>query len=76
VSSGGDASGYSDSHDVHTTSTSTVDAHDSIVGVNQGHGDLNQEGHIHNDLHLPSHPVLEPLHEHALDDHHIIDPGH
>jgi hypothetical protein len=78
VSSGGDASGYSsDSHNVHTTTdTSTVDAHDSNVAVNQGHGDLNQEGHIHNDLHLPPHPVLEPLHEHTLDDHHIIDPGH
>jgi hypothetical protein len=77
VSSGGDAGGYSsDSHNVHTTTeTSTVDAHDSIVGVDQGHGDLHQEGHIHNDLHLPPHPVLEPLHEQALDEHHI-DPGH
>ncbi|MBO0847758.1 MAG: hypothetical protein J2P22_20345 [Nocardioides sp.] len=75
VSSGGDAGGYSsDSHNVHTTTeTSTVDAHDSIVGVDQGHGDLNQEGHIHNDLHLPPHPVLEPLDDkqpYDIDHHH------
>ncbi|MBX6358220.1 MAG: hypothetical protein IRZ05_20520 [Micromonosporaceae bacterium] len=58
--------GYSDSHDIISDShdnTSTVNAHDSVVGVGQDDSEVDQQ-HVDNSHDTP-HPALEPMHAEA-----------